>query len=142
MDRKYMTLAQDIASHSLCQRRKVGAVLVSADGKNIIKAINNPFPSKLACNEKGCLRDQYGISSGVQLDVCRCIHSETSVIIQCAKKGISSLGATVYSTHQPCQACAKVLGAAGVKRVVYSKPYADSRAIGLLKQLHIQVVKL
>lgn len=142
MDRYYLRMAQELASHSRCMRRKVGAVLVSSDGSHVVTAVNNPFPDTEACAEKGCLREVNHIPSGTQLDVCRCLHCETSVIVQCAKEGISTVNATVYTTLFPCSVCAKVLVAAGVKRIIYASPYSDDRSKELFEQSQIQVDQL
>ena len=140
MDNYYLKMAQELSLHSHCLKRKVGAVLVSADGAQIVTAVNDPMPDSKVCEEKGCLRNT--IPSGTQLDICRCLHSETKLITQCAQKGISTLNATVYTTLTPCLFCAKVLISAGVKRIVYSNHYTDERSIELFTQAHIQVDQL
>lgn len=142
MDKYYLAMAQELSSHSHCMRRKVGAVLVSSGGSHVVTAVNNPFPDEEACAEQGCLREVNQIPSGTQLDVCRCIHCETSVIIQCAREGISTLNATVYTTLFPCLACARVLVAAGVKRIIYASPYSDDRSRALFAKAQIQVDQL
>lgn len=139
MDKFYLMMAQEIATHSHCTRRKVGTVLVSEDGRHIVTATNDPLPYSTVCEENGCLREINQISSGTQLDVCRCIHCETSVVCQCAKEGIATLNATVYTSLYPCLNCAKILAAAGVKRIVYSTGYSDKRAEELFSSTQIQV---
>lgn len=43
MDNYYMSLAHNLATHSHCLKRKVGAVLVSSNGTHIITAVNTPL---------------------------------------------------------------------------------------------------
>ena len=42
--------------------------------------------------------------------------------------GVSTDGATLYCTHQPCVVCTKILINAGIKRIVYANPYPDKLA--------------
>lgn len=139
MDKHYLAMAREIATHSHCTRRKVAAILITEDGSHTVTAVNNPFPDITACESQGCLRERELIQSGSQLDVCRCLHSETSLICQCAQKGISTRNATVYTTLYPCVNCAKILIAAGVRRIIYSEPYSDKRATQLFAAAQIQV---
>jgi dCMP deaminase len=66
-----------------------------------------------------------GIPSGTRAEVCYAIHAEQNAILQAAKLGISIDGATLYTTHQPCSVCAKMIVNAGIRRVVYEQPYPD-----------------
>jgi deoxycytidylate deaminase len=58
----------------------------------------------------------------------RATHAEMEALLSCARSGVSTLGATLYSTTFPCHNCAKHLIAAGVSRVVYVEPYPKSQA--------------
>lgn len=140
MDNFYLAMAHRLGAKSHCLKRKVGAVLVTADLNHVMTAINNPIPDSNICEENGCLREQ--IHSGTQLEVCRCVHCETQLIAQCAKEGICSLDSTIYTTLYPCAICARAIISAGVKRIVYSFPYTDKRSIELFAQAQIQVIQL
>jgi deoxycytidylate deaminase len=59
----------------------------------------------------------------------RVVHAEMEALLSCARNGISTLGATLYSTTFPCHNCAKHIIAAGIKRVVFIEPYLKSRAM-------------
>jgi hypothetical protein len=50
-------------------------------------------------------------------------------LLSCARNGVSTMGATLYSTTFPCHNCAKHIIAAGIKRVVFIEPYLKSRAM-------------
>jgi len=52
-------------------------------------------------------------------------------LLSCGRAGISTVGATLFSTTLPCHNCAKHIVAAGVRRVVYIEPYEKSQAIRL-----------
>jgi len=89
------------------------------------------------CLELGCLRDENNIPSGKMHEICRAIHAEQNVIIQCSLHGVSLEGATVYSTHTPCILCAKMLVNAKIKRLVSFKEYTDDSFVELFKSAGI-----
>ncbi len=61
----------------------------------------------------------------------RATHAEMEALLSCGRSGVSSRGATLYSTTFPCHNCAKHIIAAGVRRVVYVEPYPKSQAKAL-----------
>ena len=54
----------------------------------------------------------------------RVIHAEMNAIGWAARKGISTVGATLYCTHFPCNqvGCARLIIAAGIKHIVAGQP--------------------
>jgi deoxycytidylate deaminase len=63
----------------------------------------------------------------------RAVHAEMEAILSCARTGISTRGASLFSTTFPCHNCAKHIVAAGLVRVVYVEPYPKSLALRLHK---------
>ena len=61
----------------------------------------------------------------------RIVHAEMSALSDAARKGIPVEGATLYCTTFPCHICAKLIVAAGIKKVVYLEPYPKSYASDL-----------
>ena len=61
----------------------------------------------------------------------RIVHAEMSALSDAARKGISVEGATLYCTTFPCHLCAKLIVAAGIKKVIYLEPYPKSYASDL-----------
>jgi deoxycytidylate deaminase len=59
----------------------------------------------------------------------RVVHAEMDALLACARTGIPTRGATLYSTTFPCHNCAKHIVSAGVSRVVFIEPYAKSKAL-------------
>ena len=53
----------------------------------------------------------------------RTVHSEQNAICQAAKRGISILGATMYTRMTPCRTCAMLLINCGIERVVCERKY-------------------
>ncbi len=141
-DKRFMSLAHEVASWSTCLRRKVGAVIVR--DKRIIATGYNGAPSGVTnCQEKGyCLRDKQGIESGTRQEVCYSTHAEQNALVQAAKLGIAVDGATIYITHRPCVICTKLLINAGIKRVVYDKHYPDDFSMEILSEADIELVHL
>jgi cytidine deaminase len=61
----------------------------------------------------------------------RVVHAEMEALLSCARIGVPTVGATLYSTTFPCHNCAKHIVNAGINRVVYVEPYPKSRALDL-----------
>jgi hypothetical protein len=62
------------------------------------------------------------------LEYGRSIHAEMNAITDAARGGHSIRGSTLYCNTFPCHNCAKHIVAAGISRVVYSRPYSKSYA--------------
>lgn len=136
----FMEIAQLVSSRSTCLRRQVGAVLVR--DKHIIATGYNGSPRGVAhCLEIGCLREKLGIPSGERHEMCRGTHAEQNAIIQAALHGVSTQGATLYCTHQPCILCAKMLINAGVRTVVFQGEYPDGLALELMNEAGLEIVQ-
>jgi len=133
-----MEIAQVVSKRSTCLRHKNGAVLVR--DKHIISTGYNGAPSGLPhCSEVGCLREKNKIPSGERHELCRGAHAEANAIVQAALHGTSTEGSTMYSTHQPCSFCAKLIINAKIREVVYISPYPDQLALELLKDAEVKL---
>lgn len=135
-----MDLARLVAERSTCLRHKVGAVLVK-DKRILATGYNGSPPGMAHCLDVGCIRDKMKIPSGTRAEICRAVHAEQNAIIQCATYEVSSSGATLYSTHQPCTICTKMIIAAGVKKIIYDNSYPDKFAQSLLKETRVKFQK-
>ncbi|MGI6032891.1 MAG: deoxycytidylate deaminase [Coriobacteriales bacterium] len=137
-DQYFMEITQQVATRSTCLRRQVGAIIVH--NKRIIATGYNGGPSGLKhCLEIGCLREQLGIPSGQQHELCRGIHAEQNAIIQAARYGLPIDGSVLYCTTQPCTQCTKMILNAGITEVVYANGYPDELAQQLLDESGIIV---
>ena len=126
------------ATRSTCLRRHVGAVIVK--DRMVLSTGYNDTPRGLPnCGEGGCARCASEVPSGVSLDTCLCIHSEQNTIIQAAYHGVSIAGGTLYTTHQPCLTCAKMIVNAGIRRIVFAGDYPDPLALEMLKQAEVSL---
>jgi dCMP deaminase len=129
-DEYFMKIAGVVSERSTCCRKKVGAVIVRE--KHIVATGYNGSPKGLPhCTEIGCQ---------VENNHCvRTTHAEQNAVIQCALHGVSSNGATLYSTASPCLICAKILVNAGIKRVVFREHYGEQAAIDLFQAAGVEV---
>jgi dCMP deaminase len=136
-----MDIADLVAQHSTCLRRKVGAVAVK--DKRIIGTGYNGAPSGMKhCAEVGCLRQELGIPSGQRHEICRGIHAEQNVIIEAARFGIPLFGADLYCTTLPCLICSKMLINCGIKRIFYREAYNDPITIGILNDAGVELERV
>lgn len=134
----FMNIAHLVAERSTCLRRRVGAVAVK--DKRILATGYNGAPSHTPhCLDVGCLRDELKIPSGERHELCRGLHAEQNVIIQCAVHGISMAGSTIYCTHQPCLICSKMLINCEVRAIWFATGYPDPMALSLLKNAGVDV---
>jgi len=139
LDQYFMAFATIASLRSTCLHRREGAVAVQ--GKRIIATGYNGAPAALAhCDVAGCSRD--AMISGQRLDICRAVHAEENVLLQCAQYGPSCRGATIYTTLQPCLGCAKSMVNAGIKRVVWEEDYPDRAGVVFLEAARVQTNKL
>ena len=130
-DKYFIEIAEVVAKRSTCIRHKNGAVLVR--DKHIISTGYNGAPSGLPhCRELGCLRERNNVPSGERHELCRGAHAEANAIVQAALHGASTEESTMYTTHQPCSFCAKLIINAKIKEVFYIFPYPDQLALELL----------
>jgi cytidine deaminase len=60
------------------------------------------------------------------IEFTRCLHAEQAAIINAARGGVTTQGATLYSTTFPCHECAKMIVGAGISEVHYIEPYPKS----------------
>ena len=125
-----MDITLDVSRRATCLRAHVGAIIVK--DKRILTTGYNGAPKGLPhCLDEGC--------EIVDGHCVRSLHAEQNAIIQAAQHGISLSGGTIYTTHQPCHTCAKMIINAGLERVVYAGHYPDERAMKYLKTAGVQV---
>jgi dCMP deaminase len=141
-----MRTAHLFAERATCKRGKVGAVLVK-DDRIISTGYNGAPPGMPHCTDVGCdelilfekipgiLMPQF---EPVELGCQRTIHAEANVLLYAARHGIPTEGAHLYCTYSPCERCALLLANAGIKKLIYDKPYRAT-PWQLIKELGIKV---
>jgi len=137
----FLEIAKVVAGRSTCLRRQVGALVVK--DKRILTTGYNGAPRNLAhCLDVGCLREEAGAESGHVHELCRGLHAEQNAIIQAAMYGVSIDGGVLYSTHQPCVLCSKMIINAGLEAIHYLEPYPDELAERLLAEAGVLSQKM
>lgn len=129
-DMFYLSLAGHYAKWNTgCTKVSVGSCIVK-DGVVLSLGANRAIPD-LCKTHRGCLRvELYGDNSKLHRNPedCRAIHSEVDAISNAARNGISTEGATIYVTRYPCEACARTIISAGIKKVVFGRNQPISEA--------------
>jgi dCMP deaminase len=107
---RFIKLAHEVAEWSKDPSTKVGCVLVK--NKRVISTGYNGFPKNISDSFDRLMdREQkYEIT----------VHAEINAITTAALHGVSTEGATAYSTFNPCSRCAAVLINAGINSVYVS----------------------
>ena len=143
-DHRFMEMAQLVSTWASCyqEERKVGAVIVK--DKRVMTTGYNGAPAGVStCVERGeCLRKKLGIPSGTRHEMCYAVHAEQNAIIQAAKVGVSTEGATIYITLQPCVICAKMLVNAGITRIVHRGESPDPLSQSILAEAGIEIMAM
>jgi dCMP deaminase len=63
----------------------------------------------------------------------RAVHAEANAIAQAAKHGISTDGASIYVTLEPCISCLKLVVSAGIREVFYETTFNKGNNAALCK---------
>ena len=136
-DEYFLGIAGLVAERSTCLSRNVGAVLVR--DRLILATGYNGAPAGLS-HCPFCIRRAVGAPSGERHELCRGLHAEQNCLIQCARNGVSTDGATLYVYGgTPCVICAKMLINAGVRRVVATEKYPDELGLAFLEEAGVDV---
>lgn len=123
-----MGMALLAAERSSCSRLKVGAIITSWDGTQVVGIGYNGNARGLpnACDRKDPGR-------------CGCVHAETNALI---KAPYDRGDLIMYVTHSPCEACAKLIINSAVKRVIYNEVYRDPVGLELMQYAGLVVDSL
>lgn len=146
-DKTFLEIAELFAEHSTCRKRQVGAVLVK--NRRIISCGYNGTPSGMPhCDsffhtEEDCkCLGGSGHSLHHEFSAKYELHAEQNCIAFAAKSGSCIDDSCIlYVTTAPCSDCAKLIVAAGIKKVVYKEHYKNSDGVDFLKEAHVEVVK-
>lgn len=148
IDAALMAIATIWQDRSTCDRNHVGAV-IAKDGRHIGSGYNGAPAGMQHCHHDEThvhMNRPYPSSPGWPLGTvpvdrgCKiAIHAESNAIAYAARNGVAVAGATIYSTLSPCYACAQLIIAAGLTRVVFNRAYRDSSGIELLRSAGLTV---
>ena len=130
----YLKLARDVALRSPCiTRRRFGAILVKNDSI-ISTGYAGTIRGSINCGvDVPCLKDLYSEAPSKSYEHCSSIHAEMNAIINAARAGISTVGATMYVAEVngnsliPCYLCRRFIVQAGIKDVYDGVDSTDYR---------------
>ena len=97
---------------SACERLQVGCLLVK-DNRIVSQGYNGFLPG---CPHISKMRNNHEQAT---------IHAEQNAICDCAKRGVSCIGAIAYVTHYPCIICCRLLLASEIKEIKYIEDYKN-----------------
>lgn len=156
-DCRYLRMARVWAENSYAIRLKVGALIVSKEG-NIISDGYNGTPSGFenVCEvasdkryepfahlsdevKRDSLEKNLALGKITLITKPYVLHAEANAIIKLARSTQSSNGSTLYVTDMPCMECSKLIVQAGIRRVVYERPYRIKDGVKLLERAGIIV---
>jgi dCMP deaminase len=133
-----MGIALEVATWSQDRNKKVGAVVVSPDGRRVSWGYNG-LPRDFEESLKGVILDK-------EIKNRYSLHAEDNAI---AQAGSDVTGWTIYVTDAPCLRCAMVIHRAGISRVVTPPINTESswaseqqEAEGFLSQMGVQQARM
>jgi dCMP deaminase len=117
-------IAKAISVRGDCRRRKVGAVILDANGHRLVGGgYNGTRPGQPGCLDGACPRglltnDQIAPNSSYDTGPGKCIaaHAEANTLLDCDP--LRRIGATLYISEVPCDGCKKIIAVSGIARVV------------------------
>ena len=130
-----------LAGASNCPRAKFGALLIDPERNVVLMDGYNGGPrgGGELCGGDVCLRDSQEIRSGTMVEV-GCHHAEMNLICNSAANGVSTKGAWLIVTGEPCMMCAKLIHHAGIVKVmVVDGGFGGANGIAYLDQHGIEV---
>jgi len=127
----YADIAQTIAKYGTCNRLQVGSIIVKNDCI-IGTGFNGSARGEGHCHDIGC--DE---NNG---HCVRCVHSETNAIINASRNGVSTIGAVLFCTHQPCSNCIRNIINAGIIGVYYMQYYGTTANKTLYELIKIEYI--
>ena len=126
----FKEIVQVTAKRSPCERLQVGCLLIKCN-RIIAQGYNGFLPG---CPHKSKVRNNHEQAT---------IHAEQNAITDCAKRGVSTEGASAYITHYPCINCMKILCAAGITEILYIHDYKNDELVPYFsKMANVEICKI
>lgn len=118
--------------------RRVGAMIVSADGQIRVLTCNTHMPNEY---ETYILGDPAVNRDAGQAGKSCVLHAELFGIALCAKEGFALDGGKIYVSTFPCEGCARAIAASGIRTVIFREGYSSLNALEVLRAHEVKIVQ-
>jgi dCMP deaminase len=128
-DEVFLHMARILSTLGTCSRAQVGCI-ITRNGRAISWGYNGAPPGM-----PHCMDNNHGyplVETRYENGCLNATHAEANALAAAARQGISTEGATLYTTVSPCTTCSRLIIAAGIARVVWTETYRDTSGIELL----------
>ena len=137
------------AEKGTCSRAQVGAVF-AREGRILVQGYNGAPAGLPHCDHScDCARPPawdlpgftHQLSCNSQKPCDRAVHAEQNGIAWAAREGVGLNECHLYSTHEPCINCARLIINAGVEVVTFRHPYRLHDGLALLEEAGIYLYR-
>ena len=126
-----MRMAETVALRSTCDRLNVGCI-IARDARVISTGYNGNVSGQEHC--------KHNVANKVGIKPCTtAVHAEANALVFAARHGVAVHENDLWTTHQPCLDCAKLIINAGIWRVYYKNPYRLTEGLDLLLDVGLSV---
>lgn len=132
-DEYFMAIAKQVATRATCDRKHVGAVIVK-DRNILATGYNGSIVGRAHCDDVG-----HEMEHG---HCVATVHAEANAILQAAKHGAATDGASIYVTASPCWNCFKLIANAGITEIYIGEFYRDKRVYLRAAEIGIKLEQL
>jgi dCMP deaminase len=129
-DEYFLMIAKLAATRSTCLAFPVGAVIVK-DRQVLATGYNGSPSGSVHCIAQGFCYPGLSSCDASSTLPSRAVHAEANAIAQAAKHGISTNGASIYVTLEPCISCLKLIISSGIKEVFYEKDFNSGEKLAV-----------
>ena len=127
----FMSIAEQVATRSTCDRKNVGAVIVR-DKVILSTGYNGSLRGAPHCDDVG-----HDMENG---HCVRTMHAEANAVAQAAKNGVNINHSEIYVTASPCLNCFKLVANSGIGTIYYKEFYRDERISTYAKEAGVKLV--
>lgn len=126
-----MTTAWILSYRGTCSRLRVGAVIADHRGVSLSSGYNGAPAGLPHCNHE------------TSDEPCKIsLHAEANAILWAARRGISIENAHLYTTHEPCYECSKLIAQSGIAVLYYGSAYTRNSGLALLHHARIETLQV
>ncbi|HEY9167846.1 MAG TPA: cytidine/deoxycytidylate deaminase family protein [Candidatus Kryptonia bacterium] len=127
----FMSIAEQVATRSTCDRKNVGAVIVR-DKVILSTGYNGSLRGAPHCDDVG-----HDMENG---HCVRTMHAEANAVAQAAKNGVNINNTEIYVTASPCLNCFKLIANSGITTVYYKEFYRDDRITRYAQEAGVKLI--